>query len=46
MDARKTPELRDEKTYPDNKILSGVLGKSYAVYTELLELFARNEMNP
>ncbi len=46
MDARKTPELRDEKTYPDDKILSEVLGNSYPVYTELLELFQRNELNP
>ncbi len=37
-------ELRDENTYPDDKILGEVLGNSYGAYTKLLKLFARYEM--
>ncbi len=37
-------ELRDETIYPDDEILSSVLGKSYKVYNALLDLFNRNEM--
>ena len=40
-----TIELRDEKIYPDNSILSSVLGKAYTVYVDMLDLFERNGMN-
>ncbi len=46
MDDKKTPELRDESTYPDDKVLSEVLGESYEIYTALLDLFERNDMIP
>jgi hypothetical protein len=39
-------ELTDESVYPDEKILMDVLGKSYAAYCELLELFEKNQMHP
>jgi hypothetical protein len=38
-------ELTDEKTYPDEKVLQGILGKSYAAYTCLIELFDNHEMS-
>ena len=38
-------ELRDEKTYPDQEVLSAVLGPSFKAYQELLNLFDRYEMN-
>lgn len=37
-------ELTDEKIYPDEKVLQGILGKSYAAYTLLIELFNSHEM--
>lgn len=45
METINNIELRDEKIYPDNKVLSSVLGQSYKVYMDLLDLFDRNEMN-
>jgi len=36
--------LRDEKVFPDEKVLRNVLGKSYAAYALLIELFRQNAM--
>jgi hypothetical protein len=38
-------ELRDEKIYPDNKVLSSILGQSYKVYQQLLDLYDKYEMD-
>ena len=38
-------ELRDEKIYPDQKVLRSVLGKSYEVYKDLLDLYDKYEMD-
>jgi len=37
-------ELRDEKIFPDEKVLRNVLGKSFAAYALLIELFRKNAM--
>jgi len=44
METINSIELRDEKTYPDEKVLQGILGKSYKAYASLIELFNNNEM--
>jgi hypothetical protein len=38
-------ELRDENIYPDETVLSKILGQSYKAYTALLELFQKYELN-
>lgn len=45
MDTNNNIELRDEKVFPDNNVLSAVLGQSFEVYLDLLDLFDRNELN-
>ncbi len=44
METINNIELKDEKTYPDEKVLQGILGKSYKAYSSLIELFNNNEM--
>ena len=39
-------ELSDPSVYPDETVLKGVLGRSYASYCALLEMFEQNEMLP
>ncbi len=46
METINNVELRDENVYPDEQVLQGVLGESYAAYCALLRLFAENEMEP
>ncbi len=38
-------ELRDEKIFPDETLLRGILGESFDAYCELLKLYERHEMN-
>ncbi len=45
MDTKDDLELRDENIYPDLNVLSSILGPSYQAFEDLLDLFARNEMN-
>lgn len=44
MDTKKTIELRDETIYPDNEVLRSVLGTSFKVYLNLLDLFKNNDL--
>jgi hypothetical protein len=44
METINNIELTDEKIYPDEKVLQGILGKSYKAYSSLIELFNDNEM--
>jgi len=44
MESINTIELRDADLYPSDDILIKVLGKSYDVYSSLLELFTTNNM--
>lgn len=44
MDTINKIELRDESVYPDKKVLSSILGKSYKLYEDLLNLFNKYEM--
>ena len=37
-------ELQDERVYPDEAVLKKVLGRSFAAYQSLLELFESNDM--
>jgi len=37
-------ELGDEKVYPDDSVLKGILGRSFRSYQKLLELFGRADM--
>ncbi len=45
METINNIELRDESIYPDELVLNKILGQSYKVYTDLLELFQKYEMN-
>jgi len=45
METLNNLELRDESVYPDEKILKSVLGNSYLVYCDLLQLYNDNELN-
>ena len=45
METINNIELKDENIYPDEKVLSNILGKSYSTYTNLLKLFDSHEMN-
>lgn len=38
-------ELKDERVYPDDAVLRKVLGRSFAAYQALLELFSANDMS-
>lgn len=44
METTESLELRDANIYPDNEVLSSVLGKSFEVYLKLLDLFKKNEL--
>lgn len=46
METINTIELRDETIYPDEKVLTSIIGDSYPAYSKLLELFASYEMTP
>jgi len=38
-------ELTDRNIYPDENVLQAILGKGYAPFTELLELYDKNEIS-
>jgi hypothetical protein len=38
-------ELSDENIYPDETVLRSILGQSYEIYMDLLDLFQKYEMN-
>lgn len=44
METINNKELRDESIFPSDEILQRVLGKSFAHYRELLDLFEKNGM--
>ena len=44
METINNIELRDEKIYPDEKVLRTILGKSYDPYSLLIELYDKNDM--
>jgi lipopolysaccharide biosynthesis glycosyltransferase len=44
MEQINTTELNDESIEPKEDVLKSILGTSYKAYTELLELFDKNEM--
>jgi hypothetical protein len=46
METINTIQLGDESIFPNESILTGVLGRSYRAYCVLLELFDQNEMTP
>ncbi|MBT8257372.1 MAG: DUF3788 domain-containing protein [Bacteroidia bacterium] len=37
-------KLRDENIFPDDNVLSSVLGQAYDAYVEILDLFTKNEL--
>jgi len=45
MESINNIELREENIYPDEMVLRSILGQSYKIYVDLLELFQKNEMN-
>jgi len=45
METINNLELRDENIYPDETLLKNILGQSYIVYLDLLEIFNTYEMN-
>ena len=45
METLNNLELRDESVYPDEKVLKSILGNSYLVYCDLLQLYNDNELN-
>ena len=45
METINNIELKDESVYPDEGVLKSVLGKSYRVYCDLLQLYDDNELN-
>jgi hypothetical protein len=46
METINTIQLGDESIFPNESILTGVLGRSYRAYCVLLGLFDQNEMTP
>jgi hypothetical protein len=44
MKSTNSIELTDKSVYPDEAVLTGVLGELYTSYCALLELFERNGM--
>ena len=44
MESTNSIELTDKSVYPDEAVLTGVLGELYTSYCALLELFDRNGM--
>jgi len=45
METINNIELKDEKIYPDESVLSEILGQSYNTYLDLIKLFDKLEMN-
>ena len=45
MDTINKLELKDENIYPDDTVLSSVLGDAYAVYLKLMNLYRQYEMH-
>lgn len=45
METINNIELRDADVYPDEIVLNKVLGQSYTVYKNLLELFQKHQMD-
>lgn len=45
MDTDNNIQLRDESIFPDKSVLISVLRKSYVVYTDLLDLYDRNDLD-
>ncbi|NLM97950.1 MAG: DUF3788 family protein [Halanaerobiaceae bacterium] len=45
METANNIQLRDEDIYPDDKVLRSILGQSFEIYLDLLELFHKNEMS-
>lgn len=45
METINNVELREESIYPDEKVLRSILGQSYEVYENSLNLFDKYEMN-
>ena len=45
METINNIELRDMNVYPDEIVLSKVLGQSFAAYMDLLELFQKHQMD-
>ena len=44
METVNNIELGDENQFPSEELLQAILGDSYSTYTELLKLFAANQM--
>lgn len=44
METINNIELRDENIYPDDMVLSNILGDSFAAYQELLQLYDQNQL--
>lgn len=45
METVNAVELRDETIFPDDHVLSAMLGDSFSAYQELLKLFDDNQLN-
>jgi hypothetical protein len=45
METINNIELRDENVYPDEMVLRSILGQSYELYMDLLELYQKHDMN-
>ena len=45
METINNIELKDENIYPDESVLSEILGQSYNAYRDLIKLFDKLEMN-
>ena len=45
METINTLELTEESVYPSEDVLKSILGRSYAVYCDLLKLYDDNELN-
>jgi hypothetical protein len=46
MEAIDSIQLTDENIYPNEDVLTKVLGRSYAAYLELLKLYEENDLSP
>jgi len=45
METINNIELKDENIYPDESVLSEILGQSYNAYLDLIKLFDKLDMN-
>jgi len=45
METINNIELKDENIYPDESVLSEILGQSYNAYLDLIKIFDKLEMN-